>query len=110
MRSTETSFHRYFNEYLTVSRFLARLALGEDPQNFWAAVTLAELTLHEELELGSASVDDAVRLYADAARMGRPDEIKSARFQLEFLQQCGDPADVIERTLATLPKPVDETD
>ena len=73
------TFARDFNEVLTVSRFLARLALTEDPQNFWAAVTLAELTLHEALELGTASIDEAVRQYADAARTGRPGEIESAR-------------------------------
>ena len=71
-------------------------------QNFWAAVTLAELTLHEALELGTASIDDAVQQYADAARIGRPGEIESAVFQLEFLRTCGDPDDVIERVLAAL--------
>jgi hypothetical protein len=101
-RPRDDAFRRDFNEVLTVSRFLARSALTEDPQNFWAAVTLAELTLHEALELGTASIDDAVRQYAAAARIGRPDEIKSARFQLEFLRQCGDPDNVIDRVLAAL--------
>ena len=73
-------------------------------------MTLAELTLHEALQLETASVDEAVRLYADAARIGRPDQIKSARFQLKFLRQCGDPADTIDRVLAALPRPRDEED
>ena len=101
-RPRDDAFRRDFNEVLTVSGFLARLALNEDPQNFWAAVTLAELTLHEALELGTASIDDAVQQYADAARIGRPGEIESAVFQLEFLRTCGDPDDVIERVLAAL--------
>ena len=49
-RLRDDAFRRDFNEVLTVSGFLARLALNEDPQNFWAAATLAELTLHEALE------------------------------------------------------------
>ena len=60
-RPRDERFGRDFNEVLTVSRFLARVALTEDPQNFWAAVTLAELTLHEALELGTASIEEAVR-------------------------------------------------
>ena len=101
-RPRHDAFRSEFNEVLTVSRFLARLALTEDPLNFWAAVTLAELTLHEALELGSASIDDAVRQYADAGRIGRPGEIESAVFQLDFLRRCGDSGDVIDRMLAAL--------
>jgi hypothetical protein len=102
-RPRDDAFRRDFNEVLTVSRFLTRLALTEDRQNFWAAVTLAELTLHEALEQEPpASFDDAVRQYADAARIGRPGEIESAAFQLEFLRTCGDPAVVIDRVLAAL--------
>lgn len=99
----DDAFGRNFNEVLTVSRFLARLALTEDPQNFWAAVTLAELTLHEALEQNPPGpFDDAVRQYADAARIGRPGEIESAAYQLEFLHTCGDPPEVIDRVLAAL--------
>ena len=65
-------------------------------------MTLAELTLHEALELGTASIEEAVRQYADAARPGRPGEIESAVYQLEFLRTCGDPDDVIDRVLAAL--------
>lgn len=102
-RPRDDAFRRDFNEVLTVSRFLARLALTEDDQNFWAAVTLAELTLHEALEQNNpAELDDAVRLYADAARKGRPGEIDSAVYQLEFLRTCGDPDNVINRMLAAL--------
>lgn len=101
-RPRDDAFRSDFNEVLTVSRFLARLALREDQQNFWAAATLAELTLHEAFELGSASVDDAIRQYADAARIGRPGEIESAVFQLEFLRECGDPSNPLDRVLAAL--------
>jgi len=101
-RFRDDAFRRDFNEVLTVSGFLARLALNEDPQNFWAAATLAELTLHEALEVGTASIEDAVQQYADAALTGRPGEIESAVFQLEFLRTCGDPDDVIDRVLKAL--------
>ena len=101
-RLRDDAFRRDFNEVLTVSGFLARLALNEDPQNFWAAATLAELTLHEALEVGTASIEDAVQQYADAALTGRPGEIESAVFQLEFLRTCGDPDDVIDRVLKAL--------
>jgi hypothetical protein len=101
-RPRDDAFARDFNEVLTVSRFLARAALAEDEQDFWAAVTLAELTLHEALERDTASVDDAVREYADAARAGRPGEIESAVYQIEFLRACGDPPAVLDRALAAL--------
>ncbi|MCT7658044.1 tetratricopeptide repeat-containing protein [Mycobacterium deserti] len=101
-RPRDDVFAREFNEALTVSRFLARLALAEDDRNFYAAATLAELTLHEALELGTASESDAIRLYADAGRNGRPDEIGSAVYQLEFLRACGDRDEVIDRAVAAL--------
>lgn len=101
-RPRDELFTREFNEVLTVSRFLARLTIAEDNRNFWAAATLAELTLHEALERGTASEDDAVRQYADAGRIGRPDEIDSAVYQLEFLRACGDPSEVIDRARAAL--------
>ena len=100
-RRRDDAFRLDFNDTLTVSRVLARRALTKDPRNFSAAVTLAELTLHEALEAGTASINDALEQYADAARTGRPDEIEAARFQLEFLRKCGDP-DVINRMLAAL--------
>lgn len=101
-RPRDDAFARDFNEVLTVSRFLARVAQSEDDQDFWAAATLAELTLHEALERRTASVDDAVREYADAARIGRPGEIDSALYQIEFLRTCGDPPDVLDRVRAAL--------
>ncbi len=101
-RPRDDAFRSDFNEVLTVSRFLARLAFEADQQNFWAAVTLAELTLHEAFERGSASVDEAIRQYAAAARIGRPGEIESAEFQLDFLRECGDPRDLIDRVLAVV--------
>lgn len=101
-RDRDDGFRRDFNEVLTVSRFLARQALTEDPGDFWAAATLAELALHEALEVRTGSVDEAVRLYADAGRMGRPDEVGSARFQLEFLRTCGEPPDIIDQLITTL--------
>lgn len=105
-RPKDEAFAREFNEVLTVSRFLARLAVNEDPQNFWAAVTLAELTLHEALELGTATIEEALRQYADAASTGRPGEIDSAVYQLNFMRECGDRAEVIDRVLAVLKQAV----
>jgi hypothetical protein len=101
-RPRDDAFHRDFNEALTVTRFLARQAHNEDPENFWAAATLAELALYEALELQIVPVETAFRLYADAARIGRPDEIGSAEFQLKFLRTCGDPPEIIDRALAAL--------
>ncbi|RZT18363.1 hypothetical protein EV589_2619 [Mycobacterium sp. BK558] len=105
-RPRDDAFRRDFNEVLTVSRFLARLALTEDPQDFWAAATLAELTLHEALEQTDVSpsgevagIDAAVRQYVDATRIGRPAEIDSATYQLEFLRACGDPPAMVNRIL-----------
>jgi hypothetical protein len=100
-RPRDEVFDRDFNEALTVSRFLARRAVAEDPNDFWARVTLAELTLHEALHRGKP-IEQAVREYADAAQYGRPDQIDSARFQLNFLRNCGDNADDIDTVLAAL--------
>jgi hypothetical protein len=97
-RPRDGAFDREFTEVLTVSRFLARTALTEESGDFWAIATLAELALHEALER-KAPIDEAVRLYADAARIGRPDELGSLRFQLEFLRACGDPPEQIGRVL-----------
>jgi hypothetical protein len=101
-RPKDDAFARDFNEVLTVSRFLAKAALTEDERDFWAAVTLAELTLHEALERRTASVDDAVRQYADAARAGRPAQITSALYQIEFLRACGDDPAVLDRVRTAL--------
>ncbi|MGE2717262.1 tetratricopeptide repeat-containing protein [Mycolicibacterium litorale] len=107
-RVRDDEYRRDFNEVLTVSRFLARQALAEDPGDFWAAVTLAELALHEALELRTLPLEEAIRLYAAAARTGRPDEVDSARFQLEFLRICGDPSDVIDRVIEVLGQAAEE--
>jgi hypothetical protein len=101
-RPRDDTFRRDFNEALTVSEFLARLAFEEDSQNFWAAATLAELTLHGALESGTTSIEAAVQQYTRAARNGSPDQLDSAVFQLEFLRACGDPDDVIDRMVAAL--------
>lgn len=101
-RPRDGEFYRDLNEALTVTRFLARQAQNEDPGDFWAAATLAELALYEALETPSVPVENALRLYADAARIGRPDEIGSAEFQLKFLRTCGDPPEIIDLALAAL--------
>jgi hypothetical protein len=49
-RPKDDVFRTESGETLTVSRFLARRALSEDPADFWTMVTLAELTLHEVFE------------------------------------------------------------
>ena len=100
-RAHDAAFDRDFNEAVTVSRFLARRALDVDPSDFWAMVTLAELTLHEALQYGGL-IDRTVREYIDAAQYGRPDQIASARFQLEFLRACGDSDEHINTVLTAL--------
>ncbi|GAA3134098.1 hypothetical protein GCM10020255_008650 [Rhodococcus baikonurensis] len=43
-RERDTSFRDELNEAITVTRFLNRLALANDPTDFWALVTRAELS------------------------------------------------------------------
>lgn len=100
-RERDSSFAYDFNEALTVSQFLTRLAIADNPTDYWALITRAELTLHECLER-SCSVDEAAELYAEAVRHGRPDQIGSTKFQLDFLAHYGDPADVIDRLKAVI--------
>ncbi|WEG10084.1 hypothetical protein PU630_05905 [Microbacterium horticulturae] len=95
-RERDSSFREEFDEVLAVSRFLNRLAIADDPSDYWALATRAELTLHERL-VQSLSVDEAAEQYAEAARHGNADQIRSTKYQLGFLVKYGDPADVIER-------------
>lgn len=95
-RERDSSFREEFDEVLAVSRFLNRLAMADDPDDYWALATRAELTLYENLDQGS-SIDEAAEQYAEAARHGRADQIRSTKDQLRFLAKYGDPADVIER-------------
>ncbi|MGD8194131.1 TRAFs-binding domain-containing protein [Herbiconiux sp. P18] len=95
-REKDDSFREEFNEFLTVSRFLNRLAIADEPTDYWALATRAELTLHECLESGQP-VDEAAEQYAEAARHGNADQVRSTKYQLGFLARYGDPQDVIER-------------
>lgn len=95
-REKDDSFREEFNEFLTVSRFLNRLAIADEPTDYWALATRAELTLHECLENGQP-VDEAAEQYAEAARHGNADQVRSTKYQLGFLARYGDPQDVIER-------------
>jgi hypothetical protein len=87
-------------EALTVTKFLARRATEADPADFWAAITQAELLLHESF-MGRAPAAAAVTAYGKAAALARPDQLRSALYQLDFLHRWGDPEDVIDsiRTL-----------
>ena len=87
-------------EALAVTKFLARRAAEADPADFWAAITQAELLLHECF-MGRAPAAAAVAAYGKAAVLARPDQLRSAIYQLDFLQKWGDPEDVIDpiRTL-----------
>ncbi|MFB9783524.1 tetratricopeptide repeat-containing protein [Rhodococcus baikonurensis] len=95
-RERDTSFRDELNEAITVTRFLNRLALANDPTDFWALVTRAELSLYEALE-HNGEIDIAAQQYAEAVRYGRPGPISIATFQLEFLGSHGAPDDVISR-------------
>lgn len=100
-RERDDPFREEFNEVLTVSRFLNRLAIADEPTNYWALATRAELTLHECLE-NSDPVDEAAEQYAEAARHGNADQVRSTKYQLGFLARYGDPQDVIERLRAVI--------
>lgn len=100
-RDRDASFHRELNEALTVTRFLNRRALADDPTDYWTLATQAELSLHESFEHGG-EVDTAAQQYAEAARHGRPDQISATKFQLEFLASYGDSTDVISRLTTIL--------
>ncbi len=100
-REKDDSFRGEFNEVLTVSRFLNRLAIADEPTDYWALATRAELTLHECLE-GGQSVDEVAEQYAEAARHGNADQVRSTKYQLGFLAKYGDPEDVIERLRAVI--------
>ncbi|MDQ0673138.1 hypothetical protein QFZ36_000699 [Pseudarthrobacter siccitolerans] len=95
-RDRDDSFREELNEAITVTRFLTRLALVNDRTNYWTLVTQAELSLHEALE-NLGEIDTAAQQFAESARYGRPDQISSTRFQLQFLASHGAPADAINR-------------
>lgn len=100
-REKDDFFREEFNEVLTVSRFLNRLAIADEPTDYWALATRAELTLHECLD-GGQSVDEAAEQYAEAARYGNADQVRSTKYQLGFLARYGDPVDVIMRLQAVI--------
>ncbi|WP_140393398.1 tetratricopeptide repeat-containing protein [Leucobacter sp. 7(1)] len=95
-RDRDESFREEFNEILTVSRFLNKIAIADGPTDYWALATRAELTLHECLESGRP-IDEAAEQFAEAVRHGRADQIRSTKYQLNFLARHGDPEEVIER-------------
>jgi hypothetical protein len=95
-RDRVSSFQEDLNEALTITRFLSRRALADDPTDYWALATRAELTLHDCLEHGR-DIEAAAQQYADAARHGHPDQIASSKFQLQFLESHGDSSATIRR-------------
>lgn len=91
----EDSDEVLFFEALIVSKFLVRLAMAEDPHDFWAAATHAELLLHEALHRGE-EISNAATAYARATLLASVDQRKAALSQLEFLEQWGDAPEVVE--------------
>lgn len=73
------------------------------PDTVWRRATAAELLLHEHQLDGRPPLDDAVRAYAAAAATADPDEIGSMRSQLELLRDLGDPPEVVDALLASVP-------
>jgi len=91
------------DEAISVTRFLVRVALAEDPGDFWAVATAAELRLHEAtLSRSRSTFAQAALAYAKAGLLARPEHLTSAINQLEFLRAMGDPADVIDRMIRSL--------
>lgn len=90
-----------FQEALTVSKFLTRIAMSAAPQSFWPAVTHAELLLHTALFSGT-DTSAAVQAYSRAALLARPEYRTSAVNQLDFLRVCGDPPRLIARIRSVL--------
>lgn len=82
------------HEVLTVSRFLAKRAQQEDPTDFYAAATVAELHLHEAL-INYDSPIIATAAYSRAASLASPDTRKAAIDQLDFMVEFGDPLETI---------------
>ncbi len=74
------------DEALTVSKFMVRLALEADPADPWALMTQAELLLHMSALKGTNALS-ALRAYSRAAAVAAPDQLESARYQLQFLQR-----------------------
>ncbi|MBH0108586.1 hypothetical protein I6E81_00210 [Salinibacterium sp. NG22] len=104
MRLTDThvdDLKHVFKESLIVSKFLARHAMKESPRDFWAAASHAELLLHEALESGAA-LNDATSAYASARLIARPDHVRSAVHQLDFMAKWGDPLDSVEAAKSAL--------
>jgi hypothetical protein len=100
-RERDDAFREELREAMAVTRFLTRLALVNDPQDYWTLITQAELSLHEALEF-SGNIDNAAQQLALAAQYGRPDQISSTKFQLQFLASHGAPTDIINRLMKIL--------
>jgi hypothetical protein len=87
-------------ELLPIVRFAAGRAQpgGGD---VWARLTVAECALHEHLlDGGEDTLADATATYTRAAARVEPQQLRSARRQLELMRAAGDPAKVIDPLLA----------
>jgi hypothetical protein len=73
------------------------------PDTVWRRATAAELLLHEHQLDGGPPLDDVVRAYATAAATAGPDEIGSMRNQLQLLRDLGDPPEIVDVLLASVP-------
>ncbi|GAA2581917.1 hypothetical protein GCM10010435_69340 [Winogradskya consettensis] len=79
-------FHDEFTEIGAATRLFANRALRWDRSDVWARLTLAELALHQALENTAPDLTGPAALYLTAFRTANPDQIASARNQLEFLR------------------------
>ena len=87
-------------ELLPIVRFAAGRAQpgGGD---VWAALTEAECALHEHLLGGPPErLAEATAIYTKAAAAVEPQQVRSARRQLELMRAAGDPPGVIDPLLA----------
>ena len=89
------------SELLPVVRFaVERAGATAIEEDLWAMLTLGECALHQTLldESETASTE-AAEWYTRAAGRAQPNQVRSARRQLELFRDVGDPATVIEPLL-----------
>ena len=92
-------------ELLPIVRFAAARAQpgGGD---VWAALTEAECALHDHLLGGPPErLAEATAIYTKAAAAVEPQQVRSARRQLELMRAAGDPPGVIDPLLALFAGP-----
>jgi hypothetical protein len=89
---------------LPVVRYFAVRATRQDPRDFWAVVTVAEIVLTAHVLGGGETGPDVIAAYQQAAALRpRPDSVRSVRNQLDLYQLVGDPAPLISQVRALFP-------